>query len=106
LLLATSDDEARRLASEVEVQSTRRKEIERGVLAEALEALTDPALGDLPAIVLAKHGWHPGVVGIVAGRLASRFGKPTIVIALDGASGRGSVRGPPGFSVYDALTVS
>jgi single-stranded-DNA-specific exonuclease len=43
------------------------------------------------------------VVGIVAGRLASRFGKPTIVLALDGARGRGSARAPAGFSVYDAL---
>jgi single-stranded-DNA-specific exonuclease len=53
--------------------------------------------------VLGRQGWHPGVVGIVAGRLASRFGKPTIVLALDGGRARGSVRGPAGFSVYDAL---
>jgi single-stranded-DNA-specific exonuclease len=103
LLLATSDDEARRLADQIEVHSTRRKEVERAVMVEALEALADPALAALPGIVLAKQGWHPGVVGIVAGRLASRFGKPAVVIALDGASGRGSARAPAGFSVYDAL---
>jgi single-stranded-DNA-specific exonuclease len=103
LLLATSDAEARRLADEIEVQSTRRKEIERAVLAEALEALADPAMARLPGIVLARQGWHPGVVGIIAGRLASRFGKPAVVIALDGASGRGSARAPAGFSVYEAL---
>jgi single-stranded-DNA-specific exonuclease len=57
----------------------------------------------LPAIVLGHANWHPGVVGIVAGRLASRFRKPTIILALDGTRGRGSVRGPSGFSVYDAL---
>ena len=107
LLLARSDDEARRLASEVEEQSTRRKEIERAVMAEALEMLSsDSALADLPAIVLAKAGWHPGVVGIIAGRLASRFAKPAIVIALDGARGRGSARGLAGFSVYEALARS
>jgi single-stranded-DNA-specific exonuclease len=103
LLLAKNDDEARQLAGQVEVQSTRRKEIERAVLSEAIEALADPALASLPGIVLAKQGWHPGVVGIVAGRLASRFRKPTIVVALDGASGRGSARAPAGFSVYEAL---
>ena len=103
LLLATSDGEARRIAAEVEVLCERRKEVERAVTAEALAMLEDPALAGLPAIVLGRQGWHPGVVGIVAGRLASRFGKPTIVLALDGARGRGSVRGPPGFSVYDAL---
>ncbi len=103
LLLATSDVEARRIAAEVEDLCTRRKEVERGVTAEALAMLEDPALASLPAIVLGRQGWHPGVVGIVAGRLASRFGKPTIILALDGPRGRGSVRGPPGFSVYDAL---
>ncbi len=106
LLLATSDAEARDLASRVEDLCTRRKEVERAVTAEALAMLEDPALAALPAIVLAKQGWHPGVVGIVAGRLASRFRKPTIVVALDGARGRGSVRGPAGFSVYDALASS
>jgi single-stranded-DNA-specific exonuclease len=103
LLLSPSDTEARRIAAEVEDLSTRRKEVERAVTAEALAMLEDPALSSLPVIVLGRQGWHPGVVGIVAGRLASRFGKPTIVIALDGPRGRGSVRGPAGFSVYDAL---
>jgi single-stranded-DNA-specific exonuclease len=106
LLLATSDVEARRIAAEVEDLCTRRKEVERAVTAEALAMLEDPALASLPAIVLGKQGWHPGVVGIVAGRLASRFGKPTIILALDGPRGRGSVRGPAGFSVYDALARS
>jgi single-stranded-DNA-specific exonuclease len=103
LLLATSDAEAGRLAAEVEELCTRRKDVERAVTAEALAMLEDPVLSALPGIVLAKQGWHPGVVGIVAGRLASRFGKPTVVLALDGARGRGSARAPAGFSVYDAL---
>jgi single-stranded-DNA-specific exonuclease len=106
LLLATSDAEADRLAAEVEALCTRRKEVERAVLAEALAELSDPGLAALPGIVLARQGWHPGVVGIVAGRLASRFGKPAVVIALDGPRGRGSARGPAGFSVYEALRLS
>ncbi len=103
LLLAESDADAARLAAEVEAHCTRRKEVERAVLADALSELADPALAALPGIVLARQGWHPGVVGIVAGRLASRFRKPTVIIALDGARGRGSARGPAGFSVYEAL---
>jgi single-stranded-DNA-specific exonuclease len=90
----------------VEVLCTRRKEVERGVTAEAIAMLADSALARLPGIVLAKQGWHPGVVGIVAGRLTARFGKPTVIIALDGARGRGSARAPAGFSVYDALARS
>jgi single-stranded-DNA-specific exonuclease len=103
LLLSTSDTEARAIAGEIEQLSTRRKEIERAVLDEALKELEDPALAALPGIVLARQGWHPGVVGIVAGRLVGRFGKPTVVIALEGSSGKGSARTPAGFSVYDAL---
>jgi len=106
LLLSTDEGQARRIAAELETICNRRKEVERAVTAEALVMLEDPALARLPAIVVAQQGWHPGVVGIVAGRLASRFGKPAIVIALDGARGRGSARGPAGFSVYDALARS
>jgi single-stranded-DNA-specific exonuclease len=104
LLLAKNDVDARRIAAEIEIVCTRRKEVERAVTAEALVMLEDGELGRMPAIVLGRQGWHPGVVGIVAGRLASRFGKPTIILALDGARGRGSVRGPAGFSVFDALS--
>jgi single-stranded-DNA-specific exonuclease len=103
LLLARSENDARQIATEVEGFCTRRKEVERGVLSEAMGMLEAPSLGGLPGIVLARQGWHPGVVGIVAGRIASRLGKPTVIIALEGARGRGSARAPPGFSVYDAL---
>jgi single-stranded-DNA-specific exonuclease len=103
LLLASNDVDARRIAAQVEDLCTRRKQVERAMVAEALEMLADPGLARMPCIVLARQGWHPGVVGIVAGRLASRFSKPAVVIALDGARGRGSARAPNGFSVFDAL---
>jgi single-stranded-DNA-specific exonuclease len=103
LLLATSDGEARALALEIDALCEQRKAMDRALMAEALEQLLDASLADLPVIVLGKQGWHQGIVGIAAGRLASRFGKPTIVIGFDGATGRGSVRGPPGFHLYDAL---
>ncbi len=104
LLLASTLDEARALAVEIETVSEQRKALDRALLAEALEALSDPGMAALPVVVLGKPGWHQGVVGIVAGRLASRFGKPTIVVGFDGATGRGSVRGPPGFPLHDALS--
>jgi single-stranded-DNA-specific exonuclease len=103
LLLAKSASEAAPIAQEVFDICERRKVLDRAVLAEALVQLEDPALSRLPVIVLGEPGWHPGIVGIVAGRLASRFGKPTIVIGFDGATGRGSVRGPAGFPLYDAI---
>ena len=103
LLLAKTDDEARALALEVDAVCEKRKLLDRAILAEALILLEDPAMARLPVIVLGKEGWHPGVVGIVAGRLASRFGKPTIIVGLEGEAGPGSVRGPAGFPLYDAL---
>jgi single-stranded-DNA-specific exonuclease len=104
LLLARNAAEAGPLADQVFSVCEQRKLLDRAVLAEALEMLEDPELARLPVIVLGKAGWHPGIVGIVAGRLASRFGKPTIVIGFDGATGRGSARGPSGFPLHDALT--
>lgn len=106
LLLSKSDTEARALAAELDQLSQRRKEIDRALLVEANAMLADPALAALPVVVLGKEGWHQGVVGIVAGRLASQTGKPTIIIGFDGATGRGSVRGPAGFHLYDALAKS
>ncbi|MEI7891668.1 MAG: single-stranded-DNA-specific exonuclease RecJ, partial [Myxococcales bacterium] len=104
LLRARSAEEATSLAIEVDTLCTERKAIDRAMLAEALVLLEDPELARLPVIVVGKQGWHPGVVGIVAGRLTSRFGKPSVVVALNGATGRGSARGPGGVSLYDALT--
>jgi len=106
LLLAPTAAAAGPLAAEVHAVCEQRKALDRHVLAEALELLEDPALASLPVIVLGKPGWHQGIVGIVAGRLASRFGKPTIVIGFDGATGRGSARGPAGFPLHDALTLA
>ncbi len=103
LLLERDAAAAGLLAEEIYAVCEQRKTLDRAVLAEALVVLEDPGLARLPVIVLGKEGWHPGIVGIVAGRLASRFGKPTIVIGFDGALGRGSVRGPAGFDLYDAL---
>ena len=57
-----------------------------------------------PVIVVAGQGWHQGVVGIVAARLAERFERPALVIGLDGDVGRGSARSYGGFDVLAALS--
>src|SRR5262249_43901520 len=54
-------------------------------------------------IVVAGDGWHPGVVGIVAARVAERHHRPTLVIALEGGLGRGSGRSAAGVDLYAAL---
>jgi single-stranded DNA-specific DHH superfamily exonuclease len=60
-------------------------------------------LGDQPAYVLAADGWHPGVIGIVASRIAERRHRPVLMIALDGAQGTGSGRSIPAFDLLGGL---
>jgi single-stranded-DNA-specific exonuclease len=104
LLLASDPDEAFRWAQVLHDTCEQRKGIDRAIVDEVLLLLEEPATADLPVVVLGQQGWHPGVVGIVAGRVANRTGKPTVIIGFDGDVGRGSVRGPPGFPLFDALS--
>lgn len=104
LLLERDATRAWEIAGEIEALQKKRREIQRVMVEEAEREIADGAFADDPGLVLGRQGWHPGIVGIVAGRLASRFRKPTIVVALEGESGRGSARAPAGFRIHDALT--
>ena len=104
LLMAGDDASAWSLAAQVEQITLERRALQERMIAEATADIEAGGWAADPAIVLARQGWHVGVVGIVAGRVASKYGKPTIVIGLEGAVGRGSVRGPSGFRLHDALT--
>jgi len=104
LLLAADETQARRAALELDLLNEERKRIEAGVLELALAAAQPYSDRERhPVLVVAGEGWHQGVVGIVAARLAERFERPAVVIGLDGQSGRGSARSVPGFSVLAAL---
>ncbi|MBI2083276.1 MAG: single-stranded-DNA-specific exonuclease RecJ [Deltaproteobacteria bacterium] len=102
LLLEKGWERAELLADELEQLNRQRQKIEEDVLTEALQMLANnpsPKNG----IVVAKSGWHLGVVGIVAARLVEKFNRPSIVLSLENGLGRGSARTVPGFSVYNAL---
>jgi single-stranded-DNA-specific exonuclease len=103
LLLERDAGRAWELAARVDETSLRRREMQRIHTAEALADIEACGFDRDPALVLGSDRWHPGIVGIIAGRLADRLGKPTVVVALEGASGRGSARAPAGFRLYDAL---
>ncbi|XXT14414.1 single-stranded-DNA-specific exonuclease RecJ [Sorangium sp. So ce429] len=105
LLLAQDGVTASALAATVEQAQMKRRAIQDEMLASALAEIERAGFDRDPAIVIAQQGFHPGVVGIVAGRITGRYGKPTIVIALEGAKGRGSVRGPAGARLHDALSL-
>lgn len=106
LLLGSDPKESALIAGELDTANAERQNVERGMLAEAI-ALIEKA-GDYPArrsIVLASPLWHQGVVGIVASRIAERYHRPTILIALDDeGKGKGSGRSIPGFHLLEALT--
>jgi len=104
LLVCGENERARELARELDTLNDERRRVEAGILAQAIEAAApyaDPC--EHPLLVLAGQGWHQGVVGIVAARLARRFARPALVIGLDGEAGRGSARSVRGFDLLAAL---
>jgi single-stranded-DNA-specific exonuclease len=106
LMLTEDGSRAERIAAELERANHERRSVEAEVLEGAERALRElPAVhADAPALVLAGEGWHPGVVGIVASRLAERHWRPVVLVALDGARrGRGSGRSIPGFDLLAGL---
>jgi single-stranded-DNA-specific exonuclease len=107
-LLTTADlTLARTLGTEVEGLNARRQWLTKQVTDAALEQIDrqPPLLGDYHALVLSHPEWPGGVVGIVAGRLAERFGKPVVLIAApSGQLARGSGRSVPGVDLIAALT--
>ncbi len=107
-LLSTDDaQEAAEIAGQLDALNAERKEVEREVV-EAAAAMIERGSNldpDLPALVVAGEGWHPGVIGIVAGRLRERYRKPVIVIGVDSAAGvaKGSGRSQPGVNLGRAV---
>ncbi|OJV31640.1 single-stranded-DNA-specific exonuclease RecJ [Sphingomonas sp. 67-36] len=100
-LLTTRDPiEAREIAAELDRLNEERRAIEMAVQ-EAAEALLSAGRA---VTVVAGDGWHPGVIGIVAGRLKEKLGRPAIVIALDEAGGgKGSGRSITGVDLGQAV---
>ena len=99
LLLETDPSEAARLAAELDRLNTERRAIEQSAEAQAeAEAIAALGVEDKGAVIVtAGQGWHPGIVGIVAGRLREKFGRPAFAIALEpGGIGTGSGRSIPG----------
>ncbi|HET8678893.1 MAG TPA: single-stranded-DNA-specific exonuclease RecJ, partial [bacterium] len=105
LRLLTTDDgsEAQQLASDLDRLNQERRALTDQVLTEAIEEVERAGLDRAPAIVLARSGWHPGVMGIVASQLVERYHRPAILIALDGPLGRGSARSIPPLHLVEAI---
>lgn len=103
LLLTADEAEARALADELDRENQARQEIERRILGEAQDDAAARVREGARGLVLARDGWHPGVVGIVAARVAERFHRPAVLVAMESGAGKGSGRSIEGFHLYDAL---
>ncbi len=107
LELILTDDPLRgaQIADELDRANSERRHTEQAIRTQAeaqVSQIGDP--GSRSAYVLAGEGWHPGVIGIVASRLAERHRRPVVLIALDDESGRGSGRSIDGYDLLAGLT--
>ena len=104
-MLLTDDEEyAADIAAELSSDNSERQQIERDILSDIDDMIReDPSIVNNRIIVVCGDGWHKGVIGIVASRIKEVYGKPTIVITLDGDICRASGRSVDGFSLIDAV---
>lgn len=103
MLLEEDPIEARAMAERLDQTNRRRQEVEAGVMDTALRmAEAAVAAGDAVLLIVGE-GWHPGVVGIVAGRVKERFNRPAIVAGLADGLAKGSGRSVPGLDLGGAV---
>lgn len=103
-LLATTDPmEAGEIARLLDSYNKDRQTIEATVLQEAMDQVEGRADDGLPLVVASGDNWHPGVIGIVAGRLKERYNRPACVIAFEDGVGKGSGRSVPGLDLGAAI---
>ncbi len=102
LVLTADPLRAAQIAEELDSANRERRQVEMGIRFQA-EAQMDE-LGEQAAYVLAHDGWHPGVIGIVASRLVERSGRPVVLIALNGDTGKASGRSVEAFDLLAGLT--
>jgi single-stranded-DNA-specific exonuclease len=105
LLLTQDDSEAAVLAGELDQENRKRQEVEQQIVDAAIERI-DSQFDEArdAAIVVGEHGWHPGVLGIVASRIVRKYHRPAIVIGFDeNGIGKGSGRSIEGLNLVKAL---
>ena len=107
LLLTDRPERAQELAPYIDQLNVDRQSLERSIHLTAAKLAREEFDPDRDAaLVLAQRGWHPGVLGIVAGRLAEKYHRPVVLIAWDRLGvkpGVGSGRSVPGFNLHAAL---
>ena len=103
LLMASSQEQACKLAAKLESNNSERQRLTIEVYMKAREKLLPDVTG-MPLLMVGESVYPPGVVGVVAGKLVDEFYRPSIVVQLDGSNARGSARSIPEFDILGALT--
>lgn len=103
LLYGDDQGEAEDIARRLDELNRQRREIEAVVQDQAFAQAEEQDKEGAPLILAAGQGWHPGVIGIIAGRLVERFNRPACVVSLDGAGGSGSGRSVAGIDLGAAV---
>ena len=97
LLTAANETEAMPLAAMLDRHNRERQALEAVILEDAMSDASTQH--NAPFLFASGQGWHSGVVGIIAGRLKDRFGKPAFVVGVENGMGRGSARSIPGIDI-------
>lgn len=104
-LLVTEGEDLEELARDINTLNEHRKKVEDKIVTQILERYSgDRETLGRRVIVIHGEGWHHGVVGIVASRMVEKFGKPCIVLSMEGNVARGSARSVEGFSIIEAIS--
>jgi single-stranded-DNA-specific exonuclease len=103
LLLSDDLNQARVQANHLQNLNRQRQALEEEMLKEAEAEVRRQGLQQRPVMVLAKEGWHAGVLGIVAARLAEAYHRPVALVTLKNGVGRGSARSIEGFHLFQGL---
>jgi single-stranded-DNA-specific exonuclease len=103
LLLTEDRIEALALAEKLEAVNRMRQDVEAGIMEAAMFAAEAQVAAGRAAVLVTGEGWHPGVVGIVAGRIKERFNRPACVAGFTDGLGKGSGRSVPGVDLGSAV---
>lgn len=104
LLLSRSQEEAAPFAAQLDVLNKKRQEVSKKIYEDAIALIEkDRAMLNNKVLILSSTEWNPGVTGIAASQLVRVYNRPIVLISIEGASARGSIRSPESIDIFAAL---
>ncbi len=103
LLTTNSLHEGQAISEELNQLNKQRQEMEQSIIQACIDQVETHKLYNDKILVLSGEGWHTGVIGIVASRIAERYYKPTIILNIENGVAKGSARSVGDFSIFDAM---